>query len=146
MFGLKTPAWGAVDSIMSPVLCGLMAMKLYKDVIVVKEKVLAHGLENKVYGDTAGKIILIDDVTSTGTILVNAASALREKGSVVECALVSACRDMSAIDNLAKAGIKTFYVATYEEVIKNLWNVLTEKEKSIVKEESKEKQYNWQLE
>lgn len=123
-----------------------MAMKLRKDIIVVKEKALAHGLESKVYGNTAGEIILIDDVTSTGTILMNAANALREKGSVVECALVSACRDMSAVDNLAKAGIKTFYVATYEEIIKNLWNVFTEEEKSIVREENKEKQYNWRLE
>lgn len=136
---------GAVDSIMSPILCGLMAMKLQKDIVVIKEKELAHGLENKIYGDAAGEIILIDDVTSTGAILVNAANALREKGAAVKYALVSACRDMSAVNNLAKAGIKAFYIATYEEIIKNLWNALSEKEKEIARKENEEKEYHWQL-
>ena len=136
---------GAVDSVMSPIFCGLLASQLRKDIVVVKEKKLEHGLENKVYGTAKGKIILIDDVTSTGTILVNAANALRAGGAEINHAIVSACRDMSAVNNLEKAGLKVSYVATYEEIIQALWPELTQAEKDIVTEEITEKQYVWSI-
>lgn len=142
---IKNYKLGAVDSILSPVLCGLLASELKKDIVVTKEKKLEHGLENKVYGDTKGEIILVDDVTSTGSILINAANALRQQGATIHYAIISACRDTNAIDNLTKAKIKVFYVATYEEIIKTLWNVLTEREKQIIRQEIKEKKYNWKL-
>ncbi len=136
---------GAVDSVMSPVLCGLMSADLKKDIVVTKEKKLEHGLEKKIYGKAAGEIVLIDDVTSTGAIIINAASVLREKGAIVRYALVSACRDMTGVDNLEKAGIRTFYVATFREIIAELWDTFTEKERNIVLQEVRKKQYDWKL-
>jgi orotate phosphoribosyltransferase len=136
---------GAVDSIMSPVFCGLLAAKLEKNVTVIKEKKLEHGLENKIYGDVKGEVVLIDDVTSTGALLVNAAQALSEKGAIVRYAIVSACRDESATLNLKKAGIKVLYVATYEEILQTLWKSLSVPEKKWVKEEISEKHYSWKL-
>lgn len=136
---------GAVDSIMSPVICGLMAQKLKKDVIVVKEKKLAHGLENKIYGKLKSQVILIDDVTSTGSSLINAAKALRKMKVKVRYGIVSACRDLSAINNLSREKIKTFYIATYEEIIKTLWPMLKTWEKEVIFEEIKEKKYHWNL-
>lgn len=136
---------GAVDSVMSPVICGMLAYQLRKNIVVIKEKKLEHGLENKVYGDSENEVVLIDDVTSTGTILVNAVKALREKGVTARLAIVSACRDLNAIENLLKEKIKTSYVATYEEIIKTLWNSLSDNEKELVYVEIKEKKYNWKI-
>ncbi|MBI3380138.1 hypothetical protein HY029_05275 [Candidatus Gottesmanbacteria bacterium] len=136
---------GSVDSIMSPVICGFLAAKLKKDIVITKEKKVEHGIENKIYGDTKDEIILIDDVTTTGTILVNATKALRDKGSSVRFAILSACRDQTAIERLKSIGITTNFVTTYEEVTKILWNTLTREEKDIIIQEVREKNYNWNL-
>lgn len=136
---------GVVDSIMSPIIGGLMAMKLKKDIVITKEMKKEHGIESKIYGKSDGEIILIDDVTTTGSILINAANALNEKRASIRYALVSACRDLSAVENLHNIGIQTIYIATYEEVIKTLWNTLADEEKNIVKQEIKDKNYNWSI-
>lgn len=136
---------GVVDSVMSPVICGLLAMKLKKDIVITKENKKEHGIESKTYGNTRGEIILIDDVTTTGSILINAAKTLRHQGANIRYALLSACRDLSAIENLQNEGIQAYYVATYEEVIKTLWNTLTKKERILVQQEVKDKNYNWKL-
>jgi orotate phosphoribosyltransferase len=143
--GLKNFKLGAIDSQMSPVLCGLIAEKLKKDVVIVKENKTENGLEQKIYGDPKGKIVLIDDMTSTGTMPINAAKALRKKGAEVNYLLVSACRDLSAVKNTAKDGIKTLYVATFEEILRTLGSKLSDSEKNIVQKEIKEKKYNWSL-
>jgi orotate phosphoribosyltransferase len=143
--GLKNFKLGAIDSQMSPVLCGLIAAKLKKDVVIVKENKTENGLEQKIYGDSRGEIVLIDDMTSTGTMPINAARALRKKGAKVRYLLVSSCRDLSAAKNTAKAGIKTIYVATFEEILKTIWPKLSQSEKSIISAEIREKKYNWEL-
>jgi orotate phosphoribosyltransferase len=142
---LKDYRLGVVDSNMSPIIVGLLSMKLEKDIVITKEKKKEHGIESKIYGKPEGEVVLIDDVTSTGSILINAANALREEGATVNYDIVSACRDMSAIENLQKVGIQTYYVATYEEVIKTLWDTISEKEKELIIKEAGEKRYQWDL-
>ena len=135
----------AVDSIMSPILCGLLAQVTKKDIVVVKEKKTGHGLENKVYGDATGNVVLVDDVTSTGVILLNAAVALREKGAIVRRAVISACRDTTAVEKLRDAGIACEYVATYEMILRELWPTLSAAQKDVVAQEISEKGYEWNL-
>jgi len=142
---LKEYKLGAVDSVMSPIITGMLVRELEKDVLVVKEKKLEHGLQNKIYGNTDGEVVLVDDVTTTGTILIKSAESLREAGAVVNYALLSACRDDAALKNLAEANITPLYVATYEEIIRELWDTLTEAEQKIVKKEIRNKNYNWNL-
>ena len=142
---LKEYKLGAVDSVMSPVLCGLLSAKLRKDVVVTKEKKLGHGLQSNVYGNAEGNVVLVDDVTSTGAILVNAAAALREKGAIVTHAILSACRDKSAIETLDRVKIRAIYVATYEEIVRNLWDTMTEAQRHIVMRETTEKHYDWSV-
>lgn len=140
---LKDFKLGALDSQMSPVLCGLISAKIKKDIVIVKENKTEHGLEQKIYGDPSGEIVLIDDMTSTGTMPINAAKELRNKGASVNYLIVSACRDLSAVENTAKENIKTLYVAKFEEILKTLWDKLSEAEKNIIQKEIEEKSYNW---
>jgi len=136
---------GALDSQMSPILCGLISAKLQKDIVIIKENKTENGLEQKIYGDPSGEIVFIDDMTSTGTMPINAAKELRAKGAIVNYLIVSACRDMTAVENTAKENIKTIYVATFEEIIRNLWSKLSYSEKDTIQKEIKEKNYDWKL-
>lgn len=136
---------GALDSQMSPVLCGLISAKIKKDIVIVKENKTEYGLEQKIYGDPKGDIILIDDMSSTGTMPINAAKELRKKGATVNYLIVSACRDLTAVENTAKENIKTLYIATFEEILKTLWDKLSEPEKNTTREEIEEKNYDWKL-
>lgn len=142
---VKNYKLGAVDSIMSPVICGMLAAKLKKDVVIIKEKKLEHGLESQVYGEAKGEIILVDDVTSSGTLLINAAKALRGKGAKVDYGIISALRDDTPLKNLKKAKIRPIYVATYEEILKTIWLKLKNEEKEAVEMEVKEKGYKWKF-
>ncbi|MBI4066998.1 hypothetical protein HY407_01340 [Candidatus Gottesmanbacteria bacterium] len=142
---LKTYQLGSVDSVMSPIISGFLASILKKDVVITKEKKMEHGIENKIYGNPSGEVVLIDDVTTSGTILINAAQALKEKGASVNYAILAACRDLTAIERLKAVGIKTNFIATYEEIAKTLWNKLTQEEKAIIKKEVQERGYNWKL-
>lgn len=142
---LKDFKLGTVDSVMSPVLAGMLAAKMKKDTVVVKEQKLTHGTEEQIYGDCSGEIVLIDDVTSTGSILINAARILRKKGASVRHVFISACRDMSAVENLKKENITAHYIATYEEIIRIIWPRLSKDEKKTVKSEIKERDYPWKL-
>lgn len=136
---------GALDSQMSPILCGLISAKLKKDIVIIKENETKNGLEQKIYGNPSGEIVFIDDMTSTGTMPINAAKELRNKGALVNYLIVSACRDLSAVKNTAKENIKTIYVATFEDIIKNLWSKLSELEKDTIQQEIREKNYSWKL-
>ncbi len=118
---LKNYKLGCVDSVMSPVICGFLGALLKKDIVITKEKKMEHGMENKVYGNPSGEIVLIDDVTSTGTILTNAAHALKEKGATVHYAILSACRDLTAIKRLKSLGIKTYFIASEVTWYKNIF-------------------------
>jgi orotidine-5'-phosphate decarboxylase len=141
--GLKNFKLGALDSQMSPVLCGLIAAKIKKDIVLIKEHKTDYGLEQNIYGDPSGEILLIDDMTSTGTMPINAVDALRKKGAKVRYLIVSAVRDMTAIENMSEAGIETFYVATFDEILKTLWKKLPKEEQKSVQREVAEKGYKW---
>jgi len=135
----------ATDSVMSPILTGMLSARLKKDIVSVREKTGEHGLEKTVYGIANGEGILIDDVASSGTVLVNATKTLRDVGMTVRYAIVSACRDLEPVQKLKAIGITALYVATYEEIIRLLWPNLDATERSIVKQEIKEKTLPWKL-
>ena len=100
---------GAVDSVTSPIIAGAMCAMFNKDYVVVKSEPLKHGTQEYIYGNINQPIILIDDMTSTGGTLVDAAQKIRLKGGVVNHAIISAYRDESAINHL-KAHDITSYV------------------------------------
>jgi len=123
---------GVVDSIMSPIIVGAMSHSLKKDFVVVKKTHLTHGTKDIIYGEINGEIILVDDMTSTGGTIIEAANTLRSVGGTVNHAIVSAVRNDTAETNLAKHQIKLWSIASFEEVITELGNSLTQEEKKII--------------
>ncbi len=124
-----------VDSVMSPIIVGAMCALANKDLVVIKSAKLEHGTKEDIYGDCSGEIVIIDDMTSTGGTIIESTHKIRKAGGSINYAVVSACRDRTANDNLAKENIKLLSIASFDEVISGLGSQLTGKEKELVKKE-----------
>ncbi|MBW2989316.1 hypothetical protein KY358_03290 [Candidatus Woesearchaeota archaeon] len=125
----------AVDSVMSPIIVGAMSILSGKDIIAVKSKKLEHGTKEDIYGDTSGEVVVIDDMTSSGSTILSAAKKLKEKKASVRYAVVSACRDDKAKENLEKEGIQLLSIASFREIIGMLKGKLGEKELRLAEKE-----------
>ncbi len=122
----------AVDSVMSPILVGAMSVLDKKDIVVVKSKKSEHGVKEDIYGRIAGEVVVVDDMSSTGGTLLEAARKIREKGGLVRYAVVSACRDQRAHENLSKENLELLSIASFREIIDYLKPRLTPQEKELV--------------
>ncbi len=129
---VNTYSLGAVDSIMSPVIVGAIATRTQRDFVIIKSQKFEHGVKDDIFGDPKGEVILIDDMTSTGGTILEAALKIREKGGTVSYALVSAARDNKAKENLSKEGINLISLFTFDEILTLLNSQLTEQEHKIV--------------
>jgi orotate phosphoribosyltransferase len=125
----------AVDSVMSPILVGAMSVLDKKDIVVVKSKRSEHGVKDDIYGRIAGEVVVVDDMSSTGSTLIEAARKIRDKGGLVRYAVVSACRDQRAHENLSTEKLELLSIASFREIIDYLKPRLTPVEKELVKGE-----------
>ncbi len=123
---------GAVDSIMSPMIVGAMSVMFNLDYVIIKKTPLTHGTREFIFGKIEHDILLIDDMTSTGDTLLDAAEKIREKGGTVSYAIISAYRDDTAIQNLKKQNIQPLTIASFDEIIEHLQPVLTTKEQTVI--------------
>lgn len=123
---------GAVDSIMSPIIVGAMSVMFNRDYIVVRKTPLTHGTKEFIYGEVKKNVLLIDDMTSTGDTLLDAAEKIRSKGGFVQYAIISAYRDSTSIQNLKNKNIEVLSIASFEEIIRKLQSILTSREKEII--------------
>lgn len=123
---------GAVESIMSPIIVGAMSVLFNQNYVVIRKKPLSHGTQEYIYGKIKNDILLIDDMTSTGETLIDAAEKIRENGGTVNYAVISAYRDDTAIKNLESHNIKLLSIASFDEIITKLRPFLTQHEKEII--------------
>ena len=88
----------------------------------VRKQAKTYGTEQLAEGgDVAGqRIVMIEDVVSTGGQLVESIGALRALGAEVDTALVVVLRDPAAIENLAAIDVVT--VALFHEADLDLPN------------------------
>lgn len=84
----------------------------------VRLKRKEHGTRSVVEGDVRGlRVLLIDDVATTGSTLIKAVNALREAGAVVEDAVVAVDRCSGAVKALEKVGVRLRAVLTLEDFV-----------------------------
>lgn len=109
----------ALDAIGGPTLgadpiVGALAVLSYLNkqpikTFIVRKQAKEHGMQRQVEGPLLKKgdrVILIDDVATSGKAIIEAKQALDEVGVTAQKAIVIVDRNQGALDNLAKVGIR----------------------------------------
>lgn len=75
--------------------------------LMIRKAKKEYGTSELIEGDLleGDKVIVLEDVTTTGNSLINAVKAISENGGIVEKAFVIVDRNEGAIDNLKREGI-----------------------------------------
>lgn len=76
---------------------------------IVRKQAKEHGMQRQVEGPLPKKgdrVILIDDVATSGKAIIEAKQALDEIGVVAQKAIVIVDRNQGAVGNLAKVGVR----------------------------------------
>jgi orotate phosphoribosyltransferase len=100
----------------------VLAYNLSKPLVYVRKEVKSHGREKMVEGLLApgDKVLLVDDVITTGKNILDASQTLRAEGGVVEDALVLVDREEGGREHLLKAGMKLHSVTQISDLAQRL--------------------------
>jgi orotate phosphoribosyltransferase len=100
----------------------VVAFSLSKPLVYTRKDVKLHGRERKVEGVLApgDRVLLLDDVITTGKNTTTALQSLRDEGGVVEDALVLLDREEGGRAHLEASGVKLHSVAKISEVAQKL--------------------------
>ena len=120
--GLKVDAVGGPTIGADPI-CGALAavshlQRLPLKSFIVRKQAKAHGTQQQIEGPRLNKgerVVLIDDVATTGKALLEAKEALDGLGEAVSSAIVLVDRNEGAKENLARAGIKLESIFTISD-------------------------------
>jgi orotate phosphoribosyltransferase len=86
---------------------------------IVRKSAKEHGMQRQIEGPALKKgcrVIIVDDVATTGKSIVEAKVALDKIGVVVEDAFVIVDRNEGAAENLSKAGLRLNSIFRIEEL------------------------------
>ena len=102
-----------------------VAYNLKKPFLYVRKGVRLHGRERRVEGVLASgdRVLLIDDLVTTGLTLKKAAEAVRAEGGVVTDAVVFLDREEGGKQLLEKTGIKLHPLLKISEVANTLYEI-----------------------
>lgn len=100
----------------------VLAYSLSKPLVYARKEVKHHGREKMVEGILApgDRILLVDDVVTTGKNLLDALRTMRNEGGVVEDALVLLDREEGGAENLRKEGVNLHSVARISDLARKL--------------------------
>ena len=102
-----------------------VAYNLKKPFLYVRKGVRLHGRERRVEGLLASgdRVLLIDDLVTTGLTLKKAAEAVRDEGGVVTDAVVFLDREEGGNQQLEKNGINLHTLLKISEVANTLYEL-----------------------
>jgi len=100
----------------------VLAYALAKPLVYTRKDIKLHGREKSVEGilTPGDKVLLIDDVITTGKNILTALQSIRGEGGVVENALVLLDRQEGGEQRLLKEGVKLHSVARISTVAQKL--------------------------
>ena len=97
------------------------AVSLTADVPMIypRKEVKAHGLGKDIEGawEEGDRVVIIEDLITSGGSTVKSAERLRAAGLVVEHAIVLIDREQGGVENLAAAGITAHSVVKLSEIL-----------------------------
>lgn len=103
----------------------VIAYRIEKPFLYVREEAKAHGTGRNIEGvlNSGDRVIVIDDLITTGKSILRAASIIKAEGGVVDKALVLIDREEGGKEALANSGITLFSLLTISEVSKILYQL-----------------------
>lgn len=111
------PTLGA-DPIVGAIACLSEIKQTPIKTFIVRKAVKEHGTQLRIEGPALkekARVILVDDVATTGKAIIEAKEALDSIGATIECAIVIVDRNEGARENLAKSGIKLESIFTIKD-------------------------------
>ena len=121
----------------------LIAYHLKKPFLYIRPRARLHGRERRVEGMMmpGDRVLLIDDLITTGRSLSKAAEAIRAEGGVVTNAVVLLDREEGGKERLAKDNITLHYLLEAGEAAEKLYEIgaITEDQLKTVLRQVKEK-------
>jgi orotate phosphoribosyltransferase len=121
-----------------------IAYNLKKPFLCIRKGLRRHGRQRRVEGIlvSGDRVLLVDDLVTTGLTLRKAAEAVRAEGGIVEKAIAFMDREEGGKEKLAKNGIQLTTLLKISEVAKILYDVGSldeESFKTIMKQVKKNK-------
>jgi orotate phosphoribosyltransferase len=103
----------------------LIAYNLKKPFLYVRKGTRRHGRQRRVEGIlvSGDRVLLVDDLVTTGLNLKKAAEAIRAEGGVVKEALALLDREEGGKEKLEKSGIKIHTLLKMSEVANTLYEI-----------------------
>lgn len=99
-----------------------LGYEMLKPLIYVRKESKMYGRRKMVEGylRPGEKVLLVDDVATTGTSLSNTIKVIRENGAIVKDAVAIISRLEGAEENLQKMGVRLISIATINDLINAL--------------------------
>ncbi len=100
----------------------VLAFNLSIPFLYVRKEEKEHGRGRRIEGilQPGDKVLVLDDVITTGKNIIEAVEAIRAEGGLVEDALVLLDRQQGGEVNLGKAGVRLHSFATMKQVAERL--------------------------
>jgi len=101
-----------------------LGYEMLKPLIYVRKESKMYGRRKMVEGylRPGEKVLLVDDVATTGTSLSNTIKVIRENGAIVKDAVAIISRLEGAEENLQKMGVRLVAIATINDLINALYD------------------------
>lgn len=102
----------------------VLSFNLKKPFLYVRKEAKDYGGRRKIEGllFPGERVLVLDDILTSGSNLLNAVQAIRAEGGIVEDAVVLLDRQQGGVENLKKNGVNVHPYATISEVCSMLLN------------------------
>jgi len=121
----------------------VIAYRLKKPFIYIRSRARLHGRGRRIEGIImpGNRVLLIDDLITTGLSLRGAAKAIRAEGGLVTDAVVLLDREEGGKEKLRKDNVKLHYLLTATEAAKKLYelNIIEEDQLKTILKQTKKK-------
>lgn len=89
-----------------------------KPYAIIRNIEKSHGKSGKIIGDVRGKrVLLVEDVTTSGGSVITGIEALRAAGAVVDMVITVVDREAGAASALEKHGVRLLALSTASEIV-----------------------------